>query len=70
MQKLIVDNFADDTIFCEANCIQLRYLQCLFLCFEVVTRLKINLANSKLVPIGDVVFFFLLKFLKRRNDLH
>ena len=42
-------------IFCKANCKQLRFLQCLFLCFEAVTRLKINLANSKLVPVGDVV---------------
>jgi hypothetical protein len=53
--------------FCEANCIQLRYLQCLFLCFEVVMRLKINLANSKLVPIGDVVFFFSFEIFEKKK---
>jgi hypothetical protein len=40
--------FADDTlIFCEANHEQLRHLQCLFLCFEVVLELKINLSNQR-----------------------
>jgi hypothetical protein len=47
--------FADDTlIFCRANPGHLRYLCCLFLCFEAVSSLKINLAKSKLVLIGTV----------------
>ena len=47
--------FADDTlIFCGANSDHLHYLWCLFLCFEVVSGLKINLAKSKLVPVGNV----------------
>jgi hypothetical protein len=47
--------FADDTlIFCEANPEHLRYLRALFLCFEVVSGLKINLTKSELVPVGNV----------------
>jgi hypothetical protein len=47
--------FADDTlIFCEANYEQLRHLRCLFLFFEVVSRLKINVAKLELVPMGNV----------------
>lgn len=38
--------FVDDTLFyCEPICEQLRNLRCLFLCFEVVLGLKINLSN-------------------------
>jgi hypothetical protein len=33
---------------------QLCHLQCLFLCFEAVSGLKINLAKSKLLPVADV----------------
>jgi hypothetical protein len=32
----------------------LRFLRALFLCFEVVSDLKINLAKSKLVTLGNV----------------
>lgn len=32
----------------------LPYLRCLFLCFKAVLGLKINLAKSKLVPVGSV----------------
>jgi hypothetical protein len=47
--------FADDTlIFCEANCEHLCNLRCLFLCFEAVSGLKINLLKSEIIPIGEV----------------
>jgi hypothetical protein len=47
--------FADDTlVFCGANPDHLRYLRVLFLCFEAVSGLKINLAKSVLVPVGNV----------------
>ena len=29
-------------------------MRCLFLCFEAVSRLKVNLAKSQIVPIGEV----------------
>ena len=47
--------FADDTlVFCEANPDRLRFLRMVLLCFEAVSGLKINLAKSVLVPVGDV----------------
>jgi hypothetical protein len=47
--------FADDTlVFCGANHEHLRYLRALFLCFEAVLGLKINLAKFVLVPVGCV----------------
>jgi hypothetical protein len=47
--------FADDTlIFCEADPDYLHLLQYLFLCFEVILGLKINLAKSELVILGNV----------------
>jgi hypothetical protein len=47
--------FADDTlIFCGANPDHLRNLRCLFLCFEAVSGLRINLAKSELVHVGNV----------------
>lgn len=47
--------FADDTLmFCGGNLDHLRNLCCLFLCFEAVLGLIINLAKSELVPIGNV----------------
>ena len=39
-------------IFCKANGEHLP--RCLFLCFEAVSRLKINLSKSKIIPIGEV----------------
>jgi hypothetical protein len=48
--------FADDTlIFSEANPDHLRNLRSLFLCFEAVSGLRINLAKSELVPVGNVM---------------
>jgi hypothetical protein len=47
--------FADDTlIFCSAHSAQLRYLRSLFLLFEAASGLKVNLAKSNLIPVGNV----------------
>jgi len=47
--------FANDTlVFCGANPNHLHYLRLLFLSFEAVLGLKINLAKSVLVPVGYV----------------
>lgn len=45
----------NDTLsFCEANIDHLSHLHFLFLCFEVVSRFKINLAKSKSVLVSVV----------------
>ncbi len=47
--------FADDTlIFCDAGPIKLEHLRFVFLWFEVVSGLKINLGKSKMVPVSEV----------------
>jgi hypothetical protein len=47
--------FADNTlVFCGDNPDHLRYLCALFLCFEVVSNLKVKLAKSKLDPVDSV----------------
>ena len=47
--------FADDTIlFCEAAVEQILHIRLLLLCFQAVTGLKVNVAKSKMVPIGKV----------------
>jgi hypothetical protein len=47
--------FADDTlIFCSAHSSQLRHLRSLFLLFEAASGLKVNLAKSNLIPVGNV----------------
>jgi hypothetical protein len=47
--------FANDIlVFCGNNPDHLRYLRVLFLSFEIVSSLKINLAKSILVPMGCV----------------
>jgi hypothetical protein len=47
--------FANDTlVFCGADPNHLHYLRALFLCFEVVSGSKVNLAKSILVPTGNV----------------
>jgi hypothetical protein len=47
--------FVDDSlIFCGTIPDYFRYLRCVLLCFELASRLKINLAKSKLVPVGNV----------------
>jgi hypothetical protein len=40
--------------FCRANPGHFHYLRCLFICFEAVLGLKISLAKSDLVPVGNV----------------
>jgi hypothetical protein len=47
--------FADDTlVFCGAKPDHLCNPHALYLCFEVASRLKINLDKSKMVPMGIV----------------
>jgi hypothetical protein len=47
--------FADDTlIFCNASPYQLAHLQGIFLLFEAASRLKVNLAKSVMIPVGNV----------------
>jgi hypothetical protein len=47
--------FVDDIlVFSEANPDRLRYLRVLLVCFEAVSSLKVNLAKSLLVPVGNV----------------
>ncbi|KAJ9698913.1 hypothetical protein PVL29_007804 [Vitis rotundifolia] len=47
--------FADDTIiFCEAKKENLTYLSWILAWFEVASRLRINLAKSELIPVGEV----------------
>jgi hypothetical protein len=55
-EELVVNHllFADDTIFCGAQEEQIRQLWCIFLCFEVASRLRINLGKSEIVPIGEI----------------
>jgi hypothetical protein len=47
--------FADDTlIFCDASSSKIRSLRSLLLLFEVVSGLKVNLAKSSIIPVGNV----------------
>jgi len=47
--------FADDTlILCNALPAHLRHMRSLFLCFEATSGLKVNLAKTKLVLVGNV----------------
>lgn len=55
--KLLLSHLllANDTlIFYEGNTNHLRHLHSLFLCFEAISGLKINLAKSELVHVGVV----------------
>ena len=48
--------FVDDTlIFCGADPLQLWYLKGVFIWFQAVSSLKINMGKSELVPVGDEV---------------
>ena len=47
--------FVDDTlVFYQASQYQITYLSWLLIWFEVVSRLRINLENSELIPVGRV----------------
>ena len=47
--------FVDDTlVFCQASQDHLTYLSWLLMWFEVMSRLRINLEKSELIPIGRV----------------
>ena len=47
--------FADDTlVFCGANFDQVRSIKALLVSFEAVSNLKVNLAKSSLISVGDV----------------
>ena len=47
--------FADDTlVFCGSARDQLHHLKGVFLCFEAVSGLHINLGKSEIVPVGPV----------------
>jgi hypothetical protein len=47
--------FADDTIlFCDADPNQLLYIRMVLSCFEAVTGLRVNMAKSVMVPVGEV----------------
>jgi hypothetical protein len=41
-------------IFCGAQVEQIRHLRCIFLCFKVASRLRINLGKSEIVTISEV----------------
>ena len=62
--------FADDTlIFCKPNESNLGYLKCILLIFEAMSSLKVNLAKSASIPIGEVPNVnALAHFLGRRVD--
>ncbi|RVW72100.1 Rhodanese-like domain-containing protein 8, chloroplastic [Vitis vinifera] len=47
--------FADDTIvFCEASKDQVSHLSWIFFWFEAVSGLRMNLAKSEIIPVGEV----------------
>uniref|UniRef100_A0A2N9GQ47 Reverse transcriptase domain-containing protein n=1 Tax=Fagus sylvatica TaxID=28930 RepID=A0A2N9GQ47_FAGSY len=47
--------YADDTIlFCDADPDQLLYIRMVLTCFEAVTGLRVNMAKSEMVPVGEV----------------
>ena len=47
--------YADDTfIFCKADLHQLKFISWILMWFEAMAGLKINLAKSKIIPVGPV----------------
>ena len=56
-QQVLISHllFADDTlIFCDADPTQLAHLRFVFLWYEAVSGLRINLGKSEMVPVGEV----------------
>ena len=50
--------YADDTIlFCESKQDQMAYLSWLLMWFKAISGLKINLAKSKIIPMGRWVIW-------------
>ena len=41
-------------IFCEANSDQLRYLSWVFMWFEALSWLKVNMDKSEVIPVGGI----------------
>ena len=41
-------------MFCDAKVEQVLHVRLLLLCFQAVTSLKVNVAKSEMVPIGEV----------------
>jgi hypothetical protein len=54
MEEEMIDGLTTMILLCVVGEEQLRNLCCLFLCFEAVSGLKINLPKSEIVPIGEV----------------
>uniref|UniRef100_A0A2N9J2H5 Reverse transcriptase domain-containing protein n=1 Tax=Fagus sylvatica TaxID=28930 RepID=A0A2N9J2H5_FAGSY len=47
--------YADDTIlFCDAKMDQLLYIRMVLTCFEAITGLRVNMAKSEMVSVGEV----------------
>lgn len=46
--------FADDTLFYFMDANTEKFLYVVFNCFEAVTGLKVNMAKSEVVPIGNM----------------
>ena len=47
--------FADDTIvFCDNDCEQIVNLRCILIWFQAVSGLRVNLAKSAILPVGQV----------------
>ena len=53
--------FADDTmVMCDADPEQLMYLKLVMTCFKATTGLRVNMAKSEIVPVGEVVNIWVL----------
>ena len=47
--------YADDTIlFCDATMTQVWSIRMVLDCFEAATGLRVNMAKSEMVPVGEV----------------
>ena len=54
-EECISHLFANDTILsCDADVEQIIHVQLLLICFQAVSSLKVNVAKSKMVHIGEV----------------